>query len=721
MTDLALAIDSSDSGVLVIHGDGRIARANAGAERLLGAAPGTLAGQGLAQLMQGDTSDTVTQQTMRYLARPDTLPAYRGEALIRAAAGRPIWLSVVANALTGIPGQAGDALVVLTDVTLAKARETLQQKALEAMVRDLPLPEVMTMVCVELERIAPEVIASILDVDAEGRLHVLAGPSLPAYYAEALDGIVCGPTVGSCGTSAWRGEPVLVSDIANDPLWAPYKGLVLPLGLRACWSSPIKGSDGRVLGTFAFYFREPRGPDEFHQRLVDISVHLCALSMERTRASARIRQLVTCDALTGLPNRATLQADAEGLLATMRREAAGLATLVIGLDRFRLVNDLQGREAGDALLAESARRLQAEIRGGDAIARLAGDEFAVLLPRCTTEQAEQAATRMLASLARPIELAGITLTPSASVGIAMFPEDGDRADALLSEAAMAMHQAKREARGSTRLFRPEMNQRAKEQLTLERALRDALRSGGLRLNYQPQLSLHDGSGLYGVEALSRWHHAELGEVSPARFVALAEECGLSGELGRWVLDEACRQMADWRSRGIEVPRVAVNLSALDFRDPSLPDRVAHALSRHGVPASALTLEMTETVMLDTTPESLSIILAVDALGVHLSLDDFGTGYSSLSHLHRLPIDEIKLDRSFVRDLPAGASARALAGTVLSIGDSMGLTVVAEGVETEAQRDFLIERGCSVLQGFLLARPMEPGALEHWLAGATAMA
>lgn len=263
-----------------------------------------------------------------------------------------------------------------------------------------------------------------------------------------------------------------------------------------------------------------------------------------------------------------------------------------------------------------------------------------------------------------------------------------------------------------------MNRVAQERVALEHALREALQAGALHLHYQPQVDARARGGrLLGVEALARWTHPTLGDIAPPRFIALAEECGLIGRLGRFVLAEACRQLAEWRQRGVAVPRVAVNVSPHDFRDPELPAYVAGLLRAHGLQPAELTLELTESTMLDTGSGTLEVIQQMHAQGVRLSLDDFGTGYSSLSYLHRLPIDELKLDKSFVRDLTDHPAAQALINTVLRIGDSLSLTVVAEGVETQAQFDFLSARGCDVAQGYLFARPLAPAALERWISSA----
>jgi predicted signal transduction protein with EAL and GGDEF domain len=345
--------------------------------------------------------------------------------------------------------------------------------------------------------------------------------------------------------------------------------------------------------------------------------------------------------------------------------------------------------------------------------RLSGDEFVMVLSQTDAEQATSTIERLQEQFANSLVVAGKPLAVSASIGIAMFPEDGRDMDTLLQRADMAMYQAKNAGRGLFSFFSDEMNRLAQERRTLETALRDALKNQELHLHYQPQIELASGQ-LYGVEALARWTHPELGPISPARFIPLAEECGLIADIGRWALGEACRQLAQWRTQGLRVPSVSVNLSPSSFHDLDLPDMVAQTLQRNALLPQDLTLELTESILLDTNPSTMKTIEAVHAHGVRLSMDDFGTGYSSLSYLRRLPVSELKLDRSFVADLEHNESARALSNAILGIGQSLHLTVVAEGVETLAQRSMLGMQGYPVAQGFLFAHPLAPSELTEWL-------
>ena len=707
----SLVADETDRAVIITDIRRRIVYCNRAFTAMFGYERSEVMGRSPTALLRGRHTDPKTLANLNDLAGRER--GLREEILGYTKSGREIWLSASINPIRDHAGRFRHAVSVIADITEAKQTQMLQQRVLEALANDRPLGEVTDLICRQVEAITPGVVCSILRIDGAGCIRPLAGPSLPDHYSRALDGVPIGPNVGSCGTAAYLGIPVLVDDIDTSPLWAPYKELPLPLGLLACWSSPIKLKDGRVAGTFAFYFREKRGPSAWHERLVEACVHLCALAIERHDAKAYIDQLAYYDTLTGLPNRLTLGARIDQTIAMATAAGRQLALLFLDIDNFKDVNDSLGHSAGDALLVEIARRLQAELRAGDIVSRLGGDEFVLMLNDCSIGDATQVADRILGALADPIRVETMTLPVSASIGISLYPRDGLNKEALLKHADTAMYEAKASGRGTYRFFSQDMNELSQERLVLGAALGDALGRGGLELHYQPQVRAEDDA-LQGVEALARWHHPVLGNIPPDKFIAVAEDTGLIDQVGEWVLGEACRQMAEWRLRGILIPTVSVNLSPLNFRSRRLPDIVAAALQRHGLDPRALTLEITEGVMMDQRADTAATVQAVHALGVRLSLDDFGIGYSSLSSITRLPIEELKIDRSFMRDLETDQNARAVASAVIRIGHSLALNVVAEGVESEAQRRFLQALRCHVLQGFLYARALPPGDLEAWI-------
>ncbi|ENO88314.1 sensor domain-containing protein [Thauera linaloolentis] len=709
---LSLVADASHAAVIISDAASAIVYVNAGFSRLLGWRQDEAIGASPILLLAPHQEAAFIEA---YRAELRAGRSIEREEIVIGKDGQRYWAKVISNPVMDAGGRWQYTVTMLTDITSSKLHQVLQHRALDAMAREQPLSEVLDIICQEVERIAPELTASILEVDEQGRLHPLASPSLPAHYTEALDGVEIGPRAGSCGTAAWRNEAVWVQDIAHDPLWDGYRDLVLSLGFTGCWSTPIRNSRGEVIGTFAFYLRQAASPSSahFHQRLVDACTHLCTLALEREHSRQRIRELAFYDGLTGMPNRSLLYARADQEIATCSRLHKSMAVLFIDLDRFKQVNDSLGHPAGDELLRHVAAHLQQQLRGTDFAGRLSGDEFVILLPGCSADEAAGAVERIQHVLAGPVSIAGTTVSVSASIGIAMFPSDGRDIETLLHRADMAMYQAKSCGRNESRFFSSEMNQLAQERLRLENALREALQDNQLHLHYQPQIDLASGR-LYGVEALARWTHPEFGVIPPVRFIPLAEECGLIGDLGRWVLREACRQLAAWRAAGLSVPAVSVNLSPTSFHNLDLPGMISDTLARNALDSADLTVELTESVLLDTHPSTMKTLTEVHARGVRLSMDDFGTGYSSLSYLRRLPVSELKLDRSFVADLEHDEAARALSGAILGIGKSLHLTVVAEGVETPTQNEMLREQGYPVAQGYLFSQPLPPDEFARWL-------
>ncbi|HEX4297088.1 MAG TPA: EAL domain-containing protein [Devosia sp.] len=626
--------------------------------------------------------------------------------------GREVWLSLTLRPVFGPDGAFRHLVGILEDTTEARQIQSLQRDVLEAMAQETPLGEVMTLVCERVESIFPEVMCSILAVDSEQKLRPLAAPSLPQHYNDAIDGLPIGPSVGSCGTAAWRGEAVSVEDIETDPLWADFKALAVPLGLQACWSSPIKLRDGRVAGTFAFYFRERRGPGAWHEQVVKACVQLCMLAIERDEARARIDRLAFYDELTGLPNRTRLRE--EMVRYFDEAEAPEAALIFLDIDHFKDVNDTLGHSVGDSFLRALAGRIRKAVWDVDIVSRHGGDEFVIVLAGATALRAQRVAEKLLRVIGEAVVVEGVSLPASASIGISMCPRDGHDCATLLRNADTAMYQAKSQGRNTYRFFSPEMNRMAQDRLLLGALLRDAIANRQITFSYQPQIDARTGA-LAGVEALARWRHPALGVVPPSRFIPIAEDCGLVEAIGEFAIAEACGQLKAWDASGVDVPRVAVNISPIQFRNPRLPEVVAATLAATGIAPSRLVIEITEGVMMDAFPSGIANAAALRNMGVSISVDDFGTGYSSLSHLARLPVSELKIDRSFMADLEDSETVRALVTAVIRIGESLGLTVVAEGVETLSQRRFLEALGCDLLQGYFFAEAMTPEMLEQWIA------
>lgn len=721
---LSLCLDHAENPVMITDGRGIICHVNGGFARLLGFARHQAVGR-------------LWHELLRPLhARPDTLPpllapltqgrTLQQETLVADQSGQPRWLSVAVSPIMGPSadparpaGELVNTVSVLTDITATKLRESIQHRTLEALARDLPTSEIMADLCRRVERMSPGAMAAVMRV-VGGRLRLVAMPAADPAALAPLDNLPIGLQSGSCGAAAFLGKPVAVADIEHDPRWETLRDQARAAGLAASWSTPVRAADGRVLGTFALCFSTPRLPDAFHENLVAVAADLCALALTRDLAQESIHRLAYYDSLTGLPNRQLLLSRADEAVSGANASGTPLALLFIDLNDFKRVNDAQGHVAGDRFLSEVATRLQnvAQTRHADAtVGRLSGDEFAVLLPGHGHDEALAAAQELLLALSAPVAIAhGLSVTPSACIGISLLTDQARDRETLLHHADLAVYQAKKrrllERGNQVCVYDASLARRLGDRRSLELELREAIDTGKLRMHYQPQIHLATGS-LWAVEALARWPHPRRGDISPSLFVPLAEETGLVVALGYWAVREACAQQAQWRRQGVAVPAISVNLSPLSIRDTGLPDVVAQALHANGLPAGELTIEITEGVFLEHTAESDATIAALRKLGVRLSIDDFGTGFSSLSRLTRLQVEEIKLDRSFLVDLETSEATRTLVEAVIRIGRARNLTVVAEGVTSAYQRQFLLEQGCHVGQGFLFAQPLPAKAIEGW--------
>jgi diguanylate cyclase (GGDEF)-like protein/PAS domain S-box-containing protein len=447
--------------------------------------------------------------------------------------------------------------------------------------------------------------------------------------------------------------------------------------------------------------------------------HLIANSIELSdlkRAEEQIRHLAHHDTLTQLPNRVLLLARLKQALAQARRDGTELAMLFIDMDRFKTINDTLGHPVGDGLLVEVGRRLSAIVRDSDIVARLGGDEFVIVLTGAAHDGASAASTvasKVLVELGRPYQVSGHELHSTPSIGIGIFPTDGDDTEALMKSADTAMYQAKAAGRNNFQFFTPEMKQASAERLAIESGLRGALDRHELALHYQPQVDFASGR-VVGFEALVRWRHPELGPIPPLKFIPVAEETGQIETIGLWVLREALAQVARWRAELDPRMRVSVNVSAQQLRGDGLVGAVAAALQRHRLPGDALELEVTESAAMRDPERTAGLLRELRALGVALAIDDFGTGYSSMVHLKQLPLNRLKLDRSFVMDIERDANDAAISKATIQLAHSLGLAVIAEGVETQAQHQFLHALGCDVAQGYLIAKPMPPDACEAFL-------
>jgi diguanylate cyclase (GGDEF)-like protein len=511
-----------------------------------------------------------------------------------------------------------------------------------------------------------------------------------------------------------------MNEFLADKRTAHWYDLASKGGTRSGASFPLLKGDEAV-GVLLFLSSEQ---DTFTEDLVELLARLAenvsfALEnfdrdAEKKQAEERIKYLATHDVLTGLPNRASFNQLLDLSIKSARRNDRKCAVLFIDLDRFKVIKDSLGHAAGDALLIEVSHRLRRCVRESDVVVRLGGDEFIVMLNEVAdNEQTATVAQKVLAAISPAFTLAGQECHTTASIGIAMFPADGADVETLTKNADLAMYLAKEDGKNDFRFFTEGVKTQSIERLMLEASLRHALERKQFSLHYQPKVDLATGQ-ITGVEALLRWTHPDLGMLPPMQFIPLAEEIGLIVPIGRWVLREACAQNMAWQRQGLRAVSMAVNLSPRQFVDENLLHDIDGALVASGMPPEFLQLEVTESMVMQNVPRAIKLLDAIQSRGIRLAIDDFGTGYSSMSLMKQFPIDTIKIDRSFVRDLPNDSEDKAIAQAIISMGKALGMTVVAEGVETTEQETFLRNHACDEMQGFLFSKPVPPEQMSDLL-------
>ena len=585
----------------------------------------------------------------------------------------------------------------------------LEHDVLRAIATGRSLPEAMDILCGRVEALLPAVACSVLAVE-DGRLHPLAGPSLPERFSRALEGHPIGPAAGSCGAAAYLGVEVDVLDIATDPRWEVARDFLEELQFTSCWSSPILARDGSTLGVFAFYYRDRSGTRNVERDIVDACVPLCAIAIEHERASAQVHRLAYRDPLTHLPNRTAFFEGARQLLAGSP-PGESLAVVYVDLDGFKEINDTFGHWTGDQVLSGVGQRLAALVEECGLVARLGGDEFALIRSGVDAEEMAALAGRLIASFEAPFNVEGQSAMLSASAGIAFREPGDDDLSELMKNSDLALYRAKAEGGRRFCFFTPDMAAAARRRRDLEGDLRKALDRGEFYVVFQPIVDLATGVPR-GCEALVRWRQPTAGLRLPAEFISLAEELGLIAPIGAWVLEEACRAAARWP----DDIYVAVNLSAIQLRDPGFCEEIRASLARTGLPARRLQIEITESVLLAESAATARTLNVLRDMGIAIALDDFGTGYSSLRSVRAFRPDKIKVDGSFVQDLESNDQSRTVAAAVIAMARSLGLVTTAEGVETAAQARFLERDGCVEAQGFLFSKPRPAEEIEAILAG-----
>lgn len=647
------------------------------------------------------------------------VPAIDIEENIVTPQGRVKWLSTTKIPLRDATGTIIGIAGVSRDMTERKKAELLrngQNRILEMVASSGSLDDVL----LELTRFAEAqldgILVSILLLDAKSQtLHHGAAPSLPINYRQAIEGARIGPEVGSCGTAAFRRETVIVSDVTTNPLWRDYRDLATSYGLRSCWSTPILSHGGEVLGTFAMYSRTAREPGANEISLIHDLSRLAGIAIDRELAQRRIAHMAHHDSLTGLPNRTLLMKRLEQAVARAEAAGQGVTLAFIDLDNLKLINDTLGHSTGDRLLTVLAERMSACVRGSDTVARLGGDEFVILFAdhKPAREPLATKVETLRRLLGEPVEIDGHMRHVTASIGIASYPGDGDTPQKLLMNADAAMYRAKELGRNTCQIFTSEITSAARERYDLQEGLRRALANEEFSLVYQPQVDLDSGR-IFAAEALIRWQHPTLGLVPPSKFIPVAEACGLIVPIGEWVLRTACNQVRAWHNAGLRPISMSVNVSARQFAERNWIGQVSDILQQANLDPRWLELELTESLIIQDVPLAIATMRQLRTMGVQLSIDDFGMGYSSLNALKSLPVARLKLDQSFVREIPNNRSDNAIAITVISLGHELNLKVIAEGVENASQLRFLREHGCDEAQGYYFSKPLPPANIEKLL-------
>ncbi|WP_208454794.1 EAL domain-containing protein [Caballeronia sp. BCC1704] len=677
---------------------------------ILGVPREKLIGSALDEAFAGARADGVLDD---FVAVASTLEVREHEWQQRRADGRTMWL------YRQVVPVDGGVVAIVRDVSARKsseARRVEQSRILEMIAKSVPLEEVLDHIVRGVEpQIADARCAVLLREGAGHLLRVGAAPSLPETFHEAVAQTRINADASLSGKAIHTRQPVCVIDVARDAAVASELANAGLADVRSIWAFPVLSADGAAVGEVTIYTHGMQRPSEAESQAIAFATRIAGIAIQRSLAEERIRHMANHDSLTGLPNRTLLSDRLKQALLQAQRYGRGVTTIFIDLDNFKLINDSLGHRAGDELLQTVAERMSKTVRSTDTVVRLGGDEFVIVLLEDDQSGTGVVETveRLREAILQPAKLQGQHYQVSCSLGYASYPNDGRDADTLLMNADAAMYHAKEQGRNNCQAYTADMNQKVHERLRYQEQLRHALSNGEFRLVYQPQVDL-DLRAINGVETLLRWDHPTDGVISPATFIPIAEETGLILPIGDWVLHEACRQNKAWQDEGLPPVTVAVNVSARQFLQKGLAQQVQHALDESGLAPEFLELEITESVIMQDLDGAVGTMGELQAMGVKLSIDDFGTGYSSLSALKHFPIARLKIDQSFVRELPGRADDRAIVMAVISLGRQLNLKVIAEGVESDQQLAFLRESACTEIQGYRYSRPLTPDGMKALL-------
>lgn len=585
-----------------------------------------------------------------------------------------------------------------------KENQRLASKILADVVSGQPLKEVLTTLVTSIERQTENsgTRCSILLVE-DGVLRHIAAPNLPAEFIAQIDNLPVGVSVGSCGQAAATGVPSVSYDISNDPNWEPLAELALAHNLRSCCSLPIFGEQGQVVATFALYYNNSRYPDPGHWKILDNWAALVGLAIVRSKDQDLLRRSASSDPLTGLPNRNSLTQIIEDSLKS-RRHGTQVGVLLVDLDGFKLLNDSLGHAHGDEFIVQLSQRLDSYLGNDSKVCRLGGDEFVIVRNGIYSQrEAAEFAEEILNVIRIPTLISGRSITLTGSIGIALS-EQSSTAEELLRQADSAMYNAKSSGRNTYSVADEILRSQTMERFETEVDLRTAISKSELSVVYQPNIDMRTGV-ITGVEALLRWDHPEKGLIAPNVFIPIAEDSDLIIDIGAWVLLQACTHLAERRKYDpfIKNVRLWVNVSSKQLNSAFLAT-ISQILETTKLPSNRLGLEITESIFMQDVKTISNVLIKLRASGVSIAIDDFGTGFSSLAQLRILPVDVIKIDKAFIDGIGATGADESVVVAIIRLAEALGIQIVAEGVETPAQRTRLIELGCNLAQGFLFSPP-----------------
>ena len=580
----------------------------------------------------------------------------------------------------------------------------IQLSTLEKLIDGTPGGVILKDLCLLAENLLPDSVASLMTLQPEGHLNVLCAPSVPEEGIRQLNGLVPGPKGGSCGNAVYRNEPIFAVDVAVDPRCDDIRETLNTFGLCACWSHPVRGHGSKPKGSFALSSFKIRKPSAFHRHLLAICAHLSGIIIQRQQQDKQMARMAYSDALTGLLNRNSLFRAIELLIKPSDNGPQPFAILFLDLDRFKNINDTFGHSVGDKILEMIGRRVKNKfLQKGDILARIGGDEFLLVLPGALDkENIKRRALVLLETIKEPLYWGSNRFLIGGSIGISLYPQHGASAEDLIKHADTAMYDAKRNARNNISIYEANLSERAKQAFDLENQLHDALKHNEFKLYFQPQFSINDGT-VKTLEALIRWIPEPGTIINPRDFIPIAEETGLIVPVGEWVLREAIRQMESILLESDQSLQLSINLSGVQLFCGEL-ENLINIIDKSAVPNHLIELEITETSMVQEAESTQSQLGALHGSGVRLAIDDFGTGYSSLAYLKHLNVNTLKIDRLLVQDIANDADQLAIVTAAIAMGKSLGLDVVAEGVETEQQLNLLKELKCDCAQGFYFSRP-----------------